>query len=141
MCFRCVIAFALCVVAAGCRSTAELSPKVTRASIRQIKLGNAQATVTELLGAPRERKDMSDGWITLVYSRPAAGSATYPMLWVTLHNDAVTEVYAKRYVLWGADDDGVYLLNERNPQGWVSPDFDGAFPDFPREKTSTHAFQ
>jgi hypothetical protein len=36
------------------------------------------------------------------------------MLWVHLDSAfQVSSVYAKQYILWGADDSGIYLLDEK----------------------------
>ena len=49
------------------------------------------------------------------------------MLWLYLQDGVLSEVYAKRYILWGHDDEGVYGFSERLPT-WESDDFEDTFP-------------
>jgi hypothetical protein len=50
--------------------------------------------------------------VVMTYTRPPALAYSYPMLWVHLEGGRVIEVYAKRYVWWGIDNTGIYLLSK-----------------------------
>lgn len=86
---------------------------VTTAGIRSVQLGMTQADVTIILGRPLAVKvDQARGVTTLEYSRPVRTSRSYPMLWIHLKDGRVREVYAKRYINWGLDDEGAYGLSD-----------------------------
>ena len=118
----------LSLLLVGCSpSPGGLSPTVTKAGIRAIRLGDSEARVRQLLGAPLQRDVISEADLSLSFARRVSGAYAYPMLWVGLHDGGVTEVYAKEYVYWGHDDGCVYLLNRDHPTGWAPPDFERTF--------------
>jgi len=88
-----------------------------------------KADVVGILGEPHATALGIYGTNTFVmhYARPVRLARWYPMLWVHLTNDVVVEVYAKRYVDWGADDIGVYGLSENQKQ-WEAEYFVSTFP-------------
>ena len=87
-----------------------LAEGVTVEAIRAVKNGMTEEEVVAILGVPFERAPSVNhlDTITLTYSKPAYFAQWYPMLWVHLRNDRVFEVYAKRYIVWGSDDVGIY---------------------------------
>ena len=95
-----------------------LPPKVNVQNIRLIQLGMSREQVISILGDPffiekKDEKYFGSNADTMHYSlKPAYLSCWYPMLWVHLKDDKVVEVCAKRYILWGVDDIGVYGLTD-----------------------------
>ena len=118
------------LVSNGCRTffgDARLSSQVTVESIQQIELGMTQKQAIDLLGAPLDtRRDVDRNRFTLQFSKPVPGARWYPMLWVHLEDGRVIEVYAKRYILWGVDDEGVYGLTQ--DRRWGAAEFSQTFP-------------
>jgi hypothetical protein len=116
-----------------CRGGQDLSSAVTAERIKAVRVGMSQAEVVACLGEPKEvywsEWVGSQRRLTLQFSQPVAGVRWYPMLWVHLQNGTVAEVYAKRYVLWGADDEGVYGLDEQGR--WEAESFGPTFPNHP----------
>ena len=74
--------------------------------------------VKSILGKPFEAKSRNNkNEITYYYSKPVMFSKNYPMLWVHFDDDLkVCDVYAKRYIYFGADDEGIYGLA---PKQWI----------------------
>lgn len=90
-----------------------LAPGVTRAAIRSIRVGMTEGEVVRILGEPLSSDFDADRRVrTLNYTRAVPGARWHPMLWVHLTEGRVSEVYAKKYVWWGKDDEGVYMLND-----------------------------
>ena len=86
---------------------------VTRDAIRSIRVGMTEGELVRILGEPLSSDfDAGRGVRTLNYARAVPGARWYPMLWVHLREGRVSEVYAKKYVWWGKDDEGVYILND-----------------------------
>lgn len=113
---------------AGCGSKS-VAPLATPENIRSVKLGMSQEQVHAILGEPLSKEPrVVDGmppreiW---VYSRPVSSAFRYPMLWVHFDSTGVVEVYAKKYVYWGADDEGIYGVSQRGE--WEKPDFESMF--------------
>jgi hypothetical protein len=110
----------------------DLAGNVNVLNIRKIRLGMTQAQVIELLGEPFSvEKKSIEYWppnsFVMHYSRPGQRARWYPMLWIHLKDDKVEEVYAKRYIFWGVDDEGVYLLDGRHDSEGVR--FTSTFPN------------
>jgi SmpA / OmlA family len=110
----------------------ELTPKVNVRAIRQIRIGMSQAEVEAILGEPfsTEKKDeyyYGTNAYVMRYSKPVQLARWFPMLWVHLKNGKVEEVYAKRYILWGVDDEGVYGLDV--DRHWEATSFKETFPN------------
>jgi hypothetical protein len=124
---------ALVLLACGqvtCGGANLASSRVTVKNIRRVSLGMSEAEVIAILGPPVMTEpvaDLGSQRKVMHYSRPAKGARWYPMLWVHLQHDRVAEVYAKRYILWGADDEGIYLLSKEQPQP-VATGLETAFP-------------
>ena len=53
-------------------------------------------------------QDPDGDHVILNYSRPTRWVRTYPMLWIHLRSGRVDSIYAKRYLAFGLDDEGVY---------------------------------
>jgi hypothetical protein len=107
------------------------SSRVTVANVQRVSLGMSERDVVATLGPPvttTPEPYYGPDAIVMEYSRPVRAARWYPMLWVHLRGGVVTEVYAKRYVLWGLDDEGVYLLSKDDPH----PDPTGLRTTFPR---------
>lgn len=99
---------------------------VTRGGIRSVQLGMTEDDVMRFLGRPLAVKaDRARGVTTLEYSRPVRTSQSYPMLWIHLKDGRVKEVYAKRYLNWGLDDEGAYVLSDAGR--WEGRSFEEAF--------------
>ena len=96
-------------------TNSDLSKGVTANKILQIKPGMTEDMVKSILGNPFEIKSRNDqNEITYYYSKPVRLSKNYPMLWVHFdQNLKVCEVYAKRYIYFGADDEGIYNFAEK----------------------------
>jgi len=93
-------------------TNSNLSKGVTANKILQIETGMTEEMVKSILGNPFEIKSENNkNEITYYYSKPVMLSKNYPMLWVHFNQDLkVREVYAKRYIYFGADDEGIYAL-------------------------------
>ncbi len=104
-----------------------LAPGVTRDGIRAVRLGMTREEVEAILGPPMssERTPYRERGVTLTYSRPVPFARWYPMLWVHLREGRVISVYAKRYILWGIDDIGVYGLGAEGR--WEGTEFQATF--------------
>ena len=68
--------------------------------------------VVALLGPPLkvtydEVQHLRTSW----YAKPGPRTPWYPMLWVHFRDDRVGYVYGKRYIWFGYDDEGVYVLS------------------------------
>lgn len=94
--------------------------KINTNKIKLIKVGLSEATVISILGNPLqvENKYKSMGK-TFTYTRVPKYAMTYPMLWVHFDkNENVNQVFAKKYILWGADDECIYIqdstINNKN---------------------------
>ena len=111
-------------------ASSNLSSGVTTTSVQAITIGMSEAQVVRLLGAPLSRSTSADGRLTLQFSRPVEGARSYPMLWVHFRNGKVDEVYAKRYVFWGVDHEGVYGLSATHGR-WATSAFEQTFPKPP----------
>jgi hypothetical protein len=112
-------------VLAACRDDHAVAPGVTARAIRTLRIGMTEAEVVETLGAPLSVKADQNGSLkTLEFTR-AVRARSFPMLWVHLTNGRVTEVYAKKYVWWGFDDEGLYGLSSSGH--WESPGFEKSF--------------
>jgi hypothetical protein len=124
-----LVALVACVLTA-CGGAELASRRVTVRNIAHVSLGMSQDEVVATLGPPfsvePEPYQASDAQV-MNYSRPAKNARWYPMLWVHLRGGAVAEVYAKRYVWWGTDDEGIYLLSPKHPH----PDATGLTKAFP----------
>lgn len=84
-----------------------------------------EAQVVQILGYPLVvTTDQTKGLKTLEFTR-AVRARSFPMLWVHLQGGRVTEVYAKRYVWWGLDDEGLYGLSGSGQ--WETPAFEASF--------------
>ena len=131
----------------GCNpmGQSDLAPGVGCAAIRKVRLGMTEAEVLAILGPPLEKKENYTGGMTcgptgcqpayppgrtqLIYSREVPGARWYPMLWVYLDHGHLSEVYAKRYIVWGADDIGVYDLSlGARTKAWERSEFEETFP-------------
>jgi hypothetical protein len=109
-----------------CRDGEAIAPGVTRDAIRSIRVGMTEAEVARILGVPLETGcDQARDTKTLQYTRRVRGVRRYPMLWVHLKGGRVTEVYAKRYIWWGTDDEGVYGLSDQGQ--WEGQAFETTF--------------
>jgi hypothetical protein len=114
----------------GCGGADLASSRVTAANIERVSLGMSEAEVVAILGTPIRTDSepyLSSDAKVMTYSRPARGARWYPMLWVHLQGGVVTNVYAKRYVYWGFDDEGIYNLIQEDP----NPDPAGLRAAFP----------
>lgn len=130
--------FGLTLSLAGCSgvSKADVAPGASPSAIRSLRLGMSVSEVKAKLGPPVST-ETDDHRVVLVYSKPVTGVRAYPMLWVRFdENDQLREVYAKRYFLWGVDDEAVYLLSEKSSPAWEADDFAECFPA-PAAPTST----
>lgn len=118
-----VLVAASCAAACSTNTTA-VPETVTPSALRQVQLGMTSTEVLTLLGPPVSTNERANGGSEriLEYARPSRGYA-YPMIWVRLRNDSVVEVYAKRYFLWGKDDEAIFVRSESVPQAWESDDF------------------
>jgi outer membrane protein assembly factor BamE (lipoprotein component of BamABCDE complex) len=123
-----VLAFlAICAVLL-CRGGGDLCPKVNISSIRKVQLDMTRSDVIEILGEPYATDPGHHGTNTfiMIYSRPVRWVRWYPMLWVHLTSGVVRSVYAKRYVCWGIDDEGVYGLSHKQ-KPWETKYFESTF--------------
>ncbi len=104
-----------------------LAPGVTRDGIRAVRIGMTREEVEAILGPPMssERTPYRERGVTLTYSRPMSFARWYPMLWIHLLEGRVISVYAKRYILWGMDDIGVYGLGAEGR--WEAREFEATF--------------
>jgi outer membrane protein assembly factor BamE (lipoprotein component of BamABCDE complex) len=99
---------------------------VTRDAIRSVRVGMAEDEVVRILGEPLSTTvDQAHDVKTLEYTLPMRRARWYPMLWVHLKGGRVNEVYAKKYVWWGLDDEGVYGLSDKGQ--WEAPNFESTF--------------
>jgi len=120
---------AFSVVFAACFSQSAIGSQVTVENIRRVKIGMSRTEVEHLLGPPLavESNDANFhgvGSDTMVYSRRLPVPMGYPMLWVTLRNGRVEDVYAKRHHIF--DSFGVYGI--RGSRRWETADFVKTFP-------------
>jgi hypothetical protein len=117
-----------CMLLAACATKTDGLPHgVTRAGIRSIAIGMTEGQVVSILGRPLKiSTDAAPAVRTLWYGEPPSREYAYPMLWVHLKNGRVWQVYAKKYVLWGTDDEGVYSLDESGRTEGV--EFEATFP-------------
>lgn len=103
-----------------------LAPCVTAQRVRSVRVGMPEREVLRLLGEPfRSRFDPTLGRTSLEYARAPRFARSYPMLWVHLKDGKVAEVYAKKYVWWGLDDEGIYGATDDG--AWESAAFEAAF--------------
>ncbi|MFT3796534.1 hypothetical protein [Flavobacterium sp.] len=107
-----VLIFSLIIRVFGTNS--DLAKNITREKIESIEPGMSYEKVISILGKPikvRQSKTLT----VMEYSRPVSFSKNYPMLWVNLdRNNKVDHVYAKRYIWFGCDDEGIYLREKEN---------------------------
>ena len=133
------LALVIVLVATSCDLTApvcgarDMAAGITASTIRRVQIGMRRDEVERILGAPfaetaRQYPAPDGGSVTLLeYSRPVRGARWYPMLWVHIERGAVIEVYAKRYVDWGTDDEGVYSRLPEREDLENSPAFEATF--------------
>ncbi len=79
-----------------------------------VRLGMERQDVEQILGMPYDVADDPSAGVgrqVMTYTQPARWAYSYPMLWVHLTDGRVHEVYAKRYILWGVDDQGISSLS------------------------------
>lgn len=115
------------LASAGCLwSGHDVVGGVTCDRIRSLKLGMTRVDIEHVLGQPFREDTEIPGRVVLHYSREVAYARSYPMLWIHLQNDRLVEVYAKRYFLWGLDDEAVYLLSDRGR--WEISKCESMFP-------------
>jgi hypothetical protein len=129
--FNFVVLISLTVVLGSC-GRSRLAGKVSTTTIRQIKYGMSKDEVIKILGHPFSIEPCSFEYyganaFTMNYSQPIEYARWYPMLWIHLKNNKVVEVYAKRYIMFGADDKGVYGLDDK--RNWESAEFETTFPN------------
>jgi hypothetical protein len=118
-----LIVAALSLMALACKPAfftggRDIDAAITATAVRRIELGMKREQVVQILGFPKEERaehlstiDGEHHRVVLQYAQAVAGARWYPMLWVHLEAGSVVEVYAKRYIFWGADDVGVYSLS------------------------------
>ncbi len=114
---RATLLFASAVT--GCAGADLASDRVTAANIQRVALGMSEADVVAALGSPVKTVPVPEHGpdaMVMEYSRPVRAARSYPMVWVHLRGGVVSEVYVKRYVLFGVDDEGVYLLSREHPR-------------------------
>ena len=89
---------------------------VNSEKIKKIKVGMNSEKVISILGMPfKSEKKISSEGVMYTYTNPVKYSLNYPMLWIHFDKELkVREVYAKRYILFGADDECIYLLNSNS---------------------------
>ena len=102
----------------------QLRPDMTYAEVVQV-IGEPLAMERELpehkegstivVGREEPPNDPNGNHVTLTYSRPVRGVWSYPMLWIHLRSGRVDEIYAKRYFMFGADDQGIYGYSKGRP--------------------------
>jgi hypothetical protein len=119
--------FVVCGVLQGCVGTRrEAGPLVTRDRIRDIGVGMSRSDVERILGKPMDVEVEERDHLVLTYTRRPFGARYYPMLWIHLRNDKVSEIYAKRYGLWVIDDDiGIY--GRGSEPAFERPEFEQLF--------------
>ena len=125
-----IVLISLTVVLGSC-GRSRLAGKVTTTSVREIKYGMSKDEVLKILGhpfsiEPRSIQYYGRNAYTMNYSQPIEYARWYPMLWIHLKNNKVVEVYAKRYIMFGVDDEGVYGLDDKRQ--WESKQFESTFP-------------
>jgi hypothetical protein len=128
-CLALTIAILAALASLGCGRGQHLSTGVTAERVLQLRPGMTYAEVVNIVGEPFEMErelpphkegsvtvvgrkeptyDPNGSHVTLTYSRRVGGVWSYPMLWVHLRAGRVDEVYAKRYFMFGVDDEGIY---------------------------------
>ncbi len=130
--FSIVLILLVCIYFLFFRSGANLSGNVTRDKIKKIEIDMTEEQATAILGQPYSlepyiQEHLGQQSFVMVYSKPVPWARWYPMLWIHLDDNSVTEVYAKRYVLWGFDDKGVYGLTKEKK--WENKYFADTFPE------------
>lgn len=89
--------------------------RINTEKIKSIRIGMTADHVISILGKPLkiENRYENKGKI-FSYTEPLEYNMTYPMLWVHFDEESnVRQVYAKKYILWGADDKCIYLLDSK----------------------------
>jgi outer membrane protein assembly factor BamE (lipoprotein component of BamABCDE complex) len=102
-----VLAVSTFLFTVACASGRNFAPSINAEKIRAVKLGMTRGEVEKLLGPPVLEKDVFS-LRSLQFTDDRTLAYSYPMLWVNLEKDVVVEVYAKKYVKFGFDDEGVY---------------------------------
>lgn len=90
--------------------------KLNAEKIKLIKIGMTSEKVISILGKPLtiENNYLNDRK-TYTFTKPIKFAENYPMLWIHFDNNMkVTQVYAKKYILWGSDDESIYMLDSNN---------------------------
>lgn len=84
---------------------------ITASKITSVKVGMSIAKVFSILGKPLKIESKnSNRTRTFTYTEVPKYTKTYPMLWVHFDEDEkVRQVFAKKYILWGVDDECIYI--------------------------------
>lgn len=90
----------------------DIAPQVTAAKVRQVELGSDEATVINLLGEPFVKEQLSGGRVGWRYTRPVERVERFPTLTVTFQDGRVVRVFSEMSVLWGTDEDFLYLKSD-----------------------------
>ena len=94
--------------------------KINTQKIRAITVGMSMENIISILGKPIQIADRYDKkGKTFTYTKVPKYKMTYPMLWIHFDKNAkVNQVFAKKYILWGADDECIYIqdstINHKN---------------------------
>jgi outer membrane protein assembly factor BamE (lipoprotein component of BamABCDE complex) len=89
---------------------------INTSKIRAVKVGMSVGKVISILGKPIQIKDRYESkGKTFTYTKVPKYAMEYPMLWVHFDNKKKVEaVFAKRYILWGMDDECIYALDSNS---------------------------
>jgi hypothetical protein len=119
----------LLVLACAPTTAHDVALGVTKAGIRQLRLGMAEAEVRRLLGEPLSIARSEDReHVVYWYTRSVPGARGYPVLYVGFEQGRLYLVQAEAKVFWGHDEEFLYLLDARNPGGFEADEFEQAFP-------------
>ncbi|EKD26857.1 MAG: hypothetical protein ACD_79C00988G0011 [uncultured bacterium] len=110
-----------------------LSPNVNIKNIKKITIDMPKEEVIKILGTPfeiQQKPENTEGKIsyTMRYSKSIFYCKCYPMLWITLTDNKVSNVYSKKYysVLFN-DEECIYNLTSN--QSFEAPNFLKLFPN------------
>jgi len=85
-------------------------------NIELIKIGMKVEDVVTILGKPLKITNRYENkGKTFTYTEKQENKMTFPMLWVHFDKELkVDEVFAKKYFLWGMDNECIYILDSKD---------------------------
>jgi len=89
--------------------------RINTDNIKLIQVGMTVENVVAILGKPLKITNRYENrGKTFTYTEKQENKMTYPMLWVHFDRESKVDiVFAKKYILWGADDECIYNLDSK----------------------------